>query len=86
MLIENSENIGKVPDEIIADMLSINNKKSKKKRRSGSITRMFTGLRKIVGTRHSEASEFDDSLVSSLNTSATLGKRKKTETNASSKK
>jgi len=61
MLIANSYNIGVLPDCIIekSKLISdhtkqqqqqiLNTEKKKKKRRSGSLTRMFNGLRKIVG-------------------------------------
>jgi Rho GTPase-activating protein 11 len=63
LLIENAHKIGIIPDEMLnrledslgslknlpqASMLSTTDKK-KKKRRSGSLTRMFNGIRKIVG-------------------------------------
>lgn len=79
MFIENAERIGKVPNEIVVSMISISNKKSKKKRRSGSITRMFTGLKKIVSSRSSAVSEWDDSIVSTPENLSSLGKRKNTD-------
>lgn len=63
LLIENSHQIGVVPDAILeklndsislirqtaADSAANTTDKKKKKRRSGSLTRMFHGLKKIVG-------------------------------------
>ncbi|KAK5647345.1 hypothetical protein RI129_002237 [Pyrocoelia pectoralis] len=62
LLIENASNIGFISDRIIdqiapaslsVDLVSSNegNAKQKKKRRSGSLTRMFNGLRKIVSSK-----------------------------------
>ncbi|XP_052869805.1 uncharacterized protein LOC128275367 [Anopheles cruzii] len=59
LLIEHSQQIGLVPDTILRQLkdesvshgainASVNDRK-KKKRRSGSLTRMFNGFRKIVG-------------------------------------
>ncbi|KAK6638874.1 hypothetical protein RUM43_007144 [Polyplax serrata] len=83
MLIENAERIGVVPNHILMSISSVTNKKPKKKRRSGSITRMFTGLKKIVGSRSSTFSELDDSVASRTPENvSSLGKRKSGESNS----
>ncbi|KAF2885228.1 hypothetical protein ILUMI_20947 [Ignelater luminosus] len=63
LLIENACNIGVIPEDIIDRIASLSsstnshsddevaNTKRKKKRRSGSLTRMFNGLRKIVSSK-----------------------------------
>lgn len=76
MLIENAEKIGIVPDSLEDSIISMDDKKRKKKRRSGSITRMFTGLKKMVGNRGSSTPEWDDSLLSNPGSCSSLGKRK----------
>lgn len=80
MLIENAERIGQVPDPIIEKILDISYKKSKKKKRSGSITRMLTGLKKIVGSSSSSiVSEWDESINSTPDSLSSIRKRKNTD-------
>ncbi|XP_045483068.1 rho GTPase-activating protein gacN-like [Harmonia axyridis] len=62
LLIENASKVGIIPNYIIdqvADSNAANEDfvvEKKKKRRSGSLTRMFNGLRKMVGNRSDEMS------------------------------
>ncbi|KAF7272688.1 uncharacterized protein LOC143201564 isoform X1 [Rhynchophorus ferrugineus] len=59
LLIENSRNIGFIPDDIIEQVGQLNEleqeKRRKNKRRSGSLTRMLNGLKKMVSSRNEEA-------------------------------
>lgn len=58
ILIENCRSIGVIPDNIIDQVGQLsdieNEKKRKNKRRSGSLTRMLNGLKKIVGGKTEE--------------------------------
>ncbi|XP_044746134.1 rho GTPase-activating protein gacN-like [Coccinella septempunctata] len=62
LLIENANKVGIIPNYIIdqvADSNAVNEEnvvEKKKKRRSGSLTRMFNGLRKMVGNRSEDMS------------------------------
>uniref|UniRef100_A0A1B0DL00 Uncharacterized protein n=1 Tax=Phlebotomus papatasi TaxID=29031 RepID=A0A1B0DL00_PHLPP len=57
MLILNSDRIGMVPEKFLdgkaKNEMAEKEEKKKKKRRSGSLTRVFNGLKKIVGVRGS---------------------------------
>uniref|UniRef100_A0A1B0CQF7 Putative rho gtpase-activating protein 11b n=1 Tax=Lutzomyia longipalpis TaxID=7200 RepID=A0A1B0CQF7_LUTLO len=58
MLIENSDRIGIVPERFVkghqtTEAATLKEEKKRKKRRSGSLTRVFNGLKKIVGVRGS---------------------------------
>lgn len=67
LLIENSNLIGVVPDRMIKrpDISSINppmtEERKKKKRRSGSLNRVFNGFRKIVGSAIGSSEHLDKS-------------------------
>ncbi|CAG9764719.1 unnamed protein product [Ceutorhynchus assimilis] len=57
LLIENSRSIGFIPDNIIQQIGQLsdeNEKRRKTKRRSGSLTRMLNGLKKIVSSKTEE--------------------------------
>ncbi|KAL3286348.1 hypothetical protein HHI36_000856 [Cryptolaemus montrouzieri] len=63
LLIENANKVGIIPEYIIDQVANSNSTSEelavldkKKKRRSGSLTRMFNGLKKIVGNRSDEMS------------------------------
>ncbi|KAL0270135.1 UNVERIFIED_CONTAM: hypothetical protein PYX00_007636 [Menopon gallinae] len=79
LLIEHSERIGVIPEHIEG---SLKCEKIKKKKRSGSLTRMFTGLKKIVGNKPPSTPDWDDSGLSTPGSLTSLGKRKSTENNA----
>ncbi|XP_050311629.1 LOW QUALITY PROTEIN: rho GTPase-activating protein 11A-like [Anthonomus grandis grandis] len=67
LLIENSKNIGFIPDYIIDQMGQTpdqeTEKRRKNKRRSGSLTRMLNGLKKIVSSRTEEEPTTPDLLI-----------------------
>ncbi|XP_058055574.1 uncharacterized protein LOC131206984 [Anopheles bellator] len=100
LLIEHSQQIGLVPDTILRQLKDENvnngtinasvNDRKKKKRRSGSLTRMFNGFRKIVGAigssenldKTDELEEQDPTLSAVLSTpclSKSAKKRKVTD-------
>ncbi|GAB0100480.1 uncharacterized protein DMENIID0001_165280 [Sergentomyia squamirostris] len=81
LLIGNSDQIGMVPQRFLGGNLQnqaneVTEEKKRKKRRSGSLTRVFNGLKKIVGVRGS-ADDLDKSLEMSVGATPCLTKSTK---------
>ncbi|XP_031354296.1 rho GTPase-activating protein 11B-like isoform X1 [Photinus pyralis] len=86
LLIENASDIGFISDRIIdqiaptslsADLVSCDEvNKKKKKRRSGSLTRMFNGLRKIVSSKSIDTSSKSPDLLQTPNIKVSDRKRR----------